>query len=265
MPVFDNATLSDLSVCICKQRLVCLSVFFFLQNRKRVRTSCIIKKTSRKNTQLQSTDVYLAVVLRALLKKVFCQVLYTFVDLKSLIISALFIACFCLAWCEMEDVPIFFTQYIRVLFCHKSFSKPLLCFACHSCDYFGVKFRGNNSRMKDREAERKCNSAILWRRIKTRKQLYQFQSIKCAAGKTVVWMLFSTSDLYFCLDYFPLTMLSCYYLTRQDLLDYCCITSTGEHHSRPFLYIHFKWASNYDKSLPKLSLRWSRIPGDSES
>lgn len=91
------------------------------------------------------------------------------------------------------------------------------------------------------------------------------KSIKCAAGKTVVWMLFCTSDLYFCLDYFPVTMLSCYCLTRQDLLVYCCITSTGEHHSRPFLYIHFKWASNYDKSLPKLGLRWSGTPGDSES
>lgn len=112
---------------------------------------------------------------------------------------------------------------------------------------------------------RQSNSAILWRRTKTRKWLYQFKSIKCAAGKTVVWMLFSISDLYFCLDYFPVTMLSCYCLTRQDLLVYCCITSTGEHHSRPFLYIHFKWASNYDKSLPKLGLRWSGTPGDSES
>ncbi len=134
-----------------------------------------------------------------------------------------------------------------------------------SCDYFAVKFRENNSRMKDRETEHKCNSAILWCRIKTRKPLYQFKSIKCAAGKTIVWVLFSTSDLYFCLDYFPVTMLSCYYLTRKDLLVCCCITSTGEHHSRPFSYIRFKWASDYDKSLSKSGLRWSEIPGDSES
>jgi len=34
-----------------------------------------------------------------------------------------------------------------------------------------------------------------------------------------------------------MTILSRYYMAVQDFLAYCCITSTGEHHSTPF-FIH---------------------------
>lgn len=198
------------------------------------------QKPSRSNTQLQSTDVNLAFVLRAL---------YAFLDPKSLIIFALIVTCFCLWWCE-------------VLFCHKGTHAT----RSHCCSLRGVAViisEWNDFRMKDRE--RQSANATLWCRTKTRKRLYQLKSIKSAAGETIFWMLFSTSEFYFCLDHFPVTIVSCYYLAVQDFLDCCRITSTGEHHSTPFLYIQFKWASNYDKSIPKLGLRWSRIPGDSES
>lgn len=126
----NKATISDLSVCICKQRLVCILYIYIY----RTENGCVPHISSKIKQKQHSAAVYWCIFSCCFKRTTKLNYVYIFLDPKSLIIFALIVTCFCLWWCEMEDVPIFFTEYIRVLS-----QKHTRLFACRSCDYFRVK------------------------------------------------------------------------------------------------------------------------------